>query len=238
MSNGQILWSDSLGIDTKSELIFFTQYEREIDKFKPSRSGFVLGLYRQSYENDNGIVEEWDTWQLKNILVYMKKHPIKSYIYTYMQKDKIWEEINGIKCLKIYICDFISYYKHALKDWLELQNHIVVSKKLLKKLTEYDGIIIDRGDCCSPRIEIVIRRKSFYNYNLCEKQEKLIEHFEDKWFNKISLNQYDLELQKVYTAEQLDADKELHNDFNCLIRRVLTDLTSDSNVISCNCRDI
>ena len=59
MEHNLNLWTDTYHISSKTELVFFTQYEREVDKFKPSYSGFVTGLFRETwYEQREEDTEE------------------------------------------------------------------------------------------------------------------------------------------------------------------------------------
>lgn len=240
-----IQWCDSLEIDTKTELIFFTQYERELDKFKPSRSGFVTGIYRQAYteENDTGKivpVEKWQMWKLERILEFMRKHPIKAYVYAYHQCSDIWEERNGLSCLKEYIHDWLYYHTHKFIGNVEYTRLRHKCFKFVHKLSQYNYILIQREDNWSPRLRIVIRRKEEYDYDKCVRQEELIEKFEDKYFNKISIDQYDFALDELFKTEKKE-DAKLDKSFRKILRYYVERNDADAkldeeSLLSCNCR--
>ena len=67
-----ILDIKTLNYPKNTELVIFTQYEAELNKFKPSRSGFVTPLNR-CIDNVLGVdVVMWDFWKLEHILNFMK----------------------------------------------------------------------------------------------------------------------------------------------------------------------
>ena len=136
IENNLSLWSDNLHISSKSELIFFTQYEKEIDKFKPSRSGMVTGLRRITYKEDNKLITEWDIDELEVVLNYMKKHKYKSYVNIYNENKFVYRELSGITCFKIYYKDKWNRFITNIKDTLKLKIQIYKSKKLIKKLKD------------------------------------------------------------------------------------------------------
>ena len=194
--NNTILWCDSLNIDTKSELIFFTQYERDLDKFKPSRSGFVMGIYRQSWEeeNDNGDivnVEDWSNfYEIESILKFMKKHRIRSVEYAGCQTRYIWEDDRSSFNLFIkFISGWCYEYKYRFKKWYKYKKAIRVSKRYMRKLKTFNYIIRDEGNCVSPRIDIAVRRKdNITSIELYEKDWDIIEKFDNKFGNIVSIN--------------------------------------------------
>ena len=226
-------------------MIFFTQYEREIDKFKPSRSGFVTGIYRQAYTEENDVgkiapVEKWQMWKLEGILDFMKKHPIKAYVYAYHQNQDIWEERNGLSCLVEFIHDWRYYYMHKIMANIEFKKLRHKSLKFVKKLDQYNYILIQREDNWSPRLRMVIRRKDNYDYDKCVIQEKLIEKFDNKYWNKISVDQYDYDLGEL-TKEQKKDDAKLGKSFKKILKYYVGKL-DDSNkldgeaLLLCNCK--
>lgn len=240
-----IQWCDSLEIDTKTELIFFTQYERELDKFKPSRSGFVTGIYRQAYteENDNGKivpVEKWQMWKLEGILEFMKKHPVKAYVYAYNQCRDIWEERSGISCLKEYIHDWRYYHTHKFINMLKYMYLKHRCLKLAYKLDQYNYILIQREDNWSPRLRLVIRRKDEYDYDKCVKQEDVLAKFEDKYWNKVSIDQYDYTLGELTREEKRD-DARLYKSFKKILKYYVNIPEENRKLdgealLSCNCK--
>ena len=247
LENGEIMWTDTYKVCSMTELLFFTQYERDLDKFKPSRSGFLTGLYRETWiegvnnnSDETHQVEEWNTYELKSVLDFMKKHPIKAYEYSGLQIKNITDEINGLICLKDFIRDWFYDKKWKFKHWCELKKHIRVSIKLAKKVSSnYNVLVILRPQGWSPRVDVVIRRKDNYNYEKCLKLEPLFDKFDDKWFNGISLDQYDLELtDKPISEEDLKVDIELKQNFVKRLTYHYADIDCDYNVLFCNCENM
>ena len=246
MENNYILWTDTYRVSSKTELLFFTQYERELDKFKPSRSGFLTGLFRETWyeqgpdDKEEKLVEEWNKFEIENVLNFMKKHPIKAYVYSGLQIRDISEEISGIECLQIYIKDWFYDKKWKFIHWIELRKHIKASLKLMKQVSDnYYGLVLLRPDKWSPRIDILTRRKPQYDYDKCVKQEELFEKFDDKWFNQVSLDQYDLELSKEPVSdEDIKVDKQQEANFIKRLSYHYADLDCDYTILWCNCEEL
>ena len=104
-------------------------------------------------------------WKLESILDFMKKHPIKAYSYAYSQCQYVWEERSSISCLNEYIHDWWYYHTHKLIG--NIQYKILKHKcfKFVRKLTQYNYILIQQEDNWSPRFMIVLRRKDEYDYD-------------------------------------------------------------------------
>lgn len=231
-------WADSLHINPKSELVFFTQYERELDKFKPSRSGFVTGIYRQAWfeskqENQEDMIrkEEWYMYDLEDILEFMKKHPIKSYVYSMNQSINIWDEISNYKALKLFITDWYCDKKHKLINYLKLKRDTYCSLKFVKKLKTMNVIVFDRGENWSPRLQISLRRRKPLILEQYEQDLDLIDTFEEKHFNKgVSIDLWDENINENSTKEDLDKDKDLEERYFKMIETIRkSDEDSDDN---------
>lgn len=213
------LWCDCLEIDSKSEVVFFTQYDRDLDKFKPSRSGFVTGLYRDAYEDEqDGKIIKKETWylsQLEDILSFMKKHRIRSVEYAGCATRYIWEDDRSAFHLGlIFIKDWLNEYKYRFKDWLKLKHMIYVSKQLAKRIKMSKVLVLDYGCCWHPRIHIFIRRKDEIDLGKYSKEQTIIDKFEDKYFNNISMTQFDIDiLADDLTEEDFEKDKDLKKRF-------------------------
>lgn len=245
LEDGSILWTDTYKVRSMTELLFFTQYERDLDKFKPSRSGFLTGLYRETWiegvdnnSDETHQVEEWYMYELESVLNFMKKHPIKAYEYSGLQIRNITDEINGFICLKDFVKDWFYDKKWKFKHWRDLKRHIRVSIRLAKKVdSNYNVLVILRPDGWSPRVDIVTRRKDDYNYEKCLELETLFDKFDDKWFNEISLDQYDLELSDKETSdEDLKADDKLKSMFIERLSYYYNEVECESKVLWCNCK--
>ena len=181
-------------------------------------------------------------WKLESILDFMKKHPIKAYSYAYSQCQYVWEERSSISCLNEYIHDWWYYHTHKLIG--NIQYKILKHKcfKFVRKLTQYNYILIQREDNWSPRFRIVLRRKDEYDYDRCVYEEKLISCFEKRYFNKISIDQYDLSLGKL-TKKEKQSDVKLYESFKKILsyyidRPKKVDELDGEALLSCNCRYI
>lgn len=220
IKDGITLWSDYYSISSKSELVFFTQYERDVDKFKPSYSSFVTGIYRLVWEegdSDKPIrKEEFDMCDLVEILNFMKKHPIKSYVYVSSNIHNVVNELSGIRCLYIYIKDWINNKRYEYKESHKLKSLTKKCCRMLNKLSEFDYILADYGECHSPRLHLIMRRCKNMDYDLYMKQLDIIERFSTKYFNDTSIDIYDVDdIENLYNDKKLlDEDMTLKVKFH------------------------
>ena len=215
----RIKWLDSLELSYNTELIFFCQYERDLDKFKPSRSGFVTGIFRQEYISEPNPEEEeveyFHIYDTVNVLNYMKKHYIKSVELAGAQIRYIWEfDRSFIKCLISFIDGWIYEWKYRWKERCKLNKAIRGSKKYMRKLTQFNYIIEDHGSCCYPRIEVILRRKDKIDIDKYEKEWDIIDKFDSKYSNILSCNwfQYDND-EHILDEETLEKDKKIRDRF-------------------------
>jgi hypothetical protein len=242
-----VLWSDSLDVSSKSELIFFTQYERDIDKFKPSRSGFVTGIFRESYLKGETTetasrVEEWNNYELNNILNYMHKHPIKAAEYSGCQTRYIWDDDrSGFKIFRIWLKDWYYHYKYKLKGYIKYKKQIKVAKHIAKKLKCSYSMIIDKGECCNPRIGIYFRRKPEANIKEYLQELDIMEKFDSKYWNDIDIVQFDIDLTETNISEKdWEEDKQLLISYKELVSyyKEKTDDGDNSKIIYDNMEEV
>lgn len=240
LKNNLPLWSDTYKISSKSEFIFFTQFERDVDKFKPSRSGFVTGLYREVWEEGEPIevIEQWNLDELEDKLKFMQNHFFKSYVYVGAQMNGIWEETSGFKCLKTYIKDTYYYHKYRRKEKLDLEYTLKKTNKALKKLTLFDYMLLDRGDCWYPRYELFIRRcVDGYSKKLQHQQNILDKLADNKTvFNNMNICQYEYTLEEELTKEEAKEDLEYKIKFRkrfnqCLLTYEKSNDEDDSTIL-------
>lgn len=213
VENNLSLWSDNLHISSKSELIFFTQYEKEVDKFKPSRSGMVTGLRRITYKEDNKLITEWDIDELEVVLKYMKKHKYKSYVNIYNENKFVYRELSGITCFKIYYRDKWNRFITNIKDTLKLKIQIYKSKKLIKKLKDVYYYILDYGENCYPRIHIIVRRKPNIDIDTFIDNINTLQKF-DYDNTDISVFWMDKDISERLNKKERQEDKDLLKRFN------------------------
>ena len=247
LEEGNILWTDTYKVRSMTELLFFTQYERDLDKFKPSRSGFLTGIYRETWieginneSDETQQVEKWYMGELEGVLKYMKKHPIKSYMYSGLQIRDIYDEISGVVCLWNFIKDWFYDKKYKFKIWYKLRMEIKASIKLAKQIdSNYNVLVLLRPDGWSPQVDVIVRRKENYEYISCIKQEPLFDEFDKKWFNRVSLDQYDLDLStKPMTDKEKETDDKLKESFVKRLTYHYADLDCDYDILYCNCEEL
>lgn len=228
IENNLSLWSDNLHISSKSELIFFTQYEKEIDKFKPSRSGMVTGLRRITYEEDNKLITEWDIDELEVVLKYMKKHKYKSYVNIYNENKFVYRELSGITCFKIYYRDKWNRFITNIKDTLKLKIQIYKSKKLIKKLKDVYYYILDYGENCYPRIHIIVRRKPNIDIDTFIDNINTLQKF-DYDNTDISVFWMDKDISERLNKKERQEDKDLLKRFNDIQSNLIEEANDPEN---------
>lgn len=228
VENNLFLWSDNLHISSKSELIFFTQYEKEIDKFKPSRSGMVTGLRRITYKEDNKLITEWDIDELEVVLKYMKKHKYKSYVNIYNENKFVYRELSGITCFKIYYRDKWNRFITNIKDTLKLKIQIYKSKKLIKKLKDVYYYILDYGENCYPRIHIIVRRKPNIDIDTFIDNINTLQKF-DYDNTDISVFWMDKDISERLNKKERQEDKDLLKRFNDIQSNLIEEADDPEN---------
>lgn len=228
VENNLSLWSDNLHISSKSELIFFTQYEKEIDKFKPSRSGMVTGLRRITYKEDNKLITEWDIDELEVVLKYMKKHKYKSYVNIYNENKFVYRELSGITCFKIYYRDKWNRFITNIKDILKLKIQIYKSKKLIKKLKDVYYYILDYGENCYPRIHIIVRRKPNIDIDTFIDNINTLQKF-DYDNTDISVFWMDKDISERLNKKERQKDKDLLKRFNDIQSNLIEEADDPEN---------
>lgn len=228
VENNLSLWSDNLHISSKSELIFFTQYEKEVDKFKPSRSGMVTGLRRITYKEDNKLITEWDIDELEAVLNYMKKHKYKAYVNIYNENKFVYKEYSSFKC-------FRSYYRHKwnrfttnIKNNLKLKIQIYKSKKLIKKLKDVYYYILDYGENCYLRIHIIVRRKPNIDIDTFIDNINTLQKF-DYDNTDISVFWMDKDISERLNKKERQEDKDLLKRFNDIQSNLIEEADDPEN---------
>lgn len=228
IENNLSLWSDNLHISSKSELIFFTQYEKEIDKFKPSRSGMVTGLRRITYTEDNKSITEWDIDELEVVLRYMKKHKYKAYVNIYNENKFVYKEYSSFKC-------FRSYYRHKwnrfttnIKNNLKLKIQIYKSKKLVRRLEDVYYYILDYGENCYPRIHIIVRRKPDIDIDTFIDNINMLQKFD---YDNIDISVFwmDMDISEKMNKKERIEDKDLLKRFNDIQNNLIEEANDPQN---------
>lgn len=228
VENNLSLWSDNLHISSKSELIFFTQYEKEVDKFKPSRSEMVTGLRRITYEEDDRLITEWDIDELEAVLNYMKKHKYKAYVNIYNENKFVYKEYSSFKCFKIYYRDKWSRFTTNIKNNLKLKIQIYKSKKLVRRLKDVYYYILDYGENCYPRIHIIVRRKPNIDIDTFIDNINTLQKF-DYDNTDISVFWMDKDISERLNKKERQEDKDLLKRFNDIQSNLIEEADDPEN---------
>ena len=228
VENNLSLWSDNLHISSKSELIFFTQYEKEVDKFKPSRSGMVTGLRRITYEEDDKLITEWDIDELEAVLNYMKKHKYKAYVNIYNENKFVYKEYSSFKCFKIYYRDKWNRFITNIKNNLKLKIQIYKSKKLVRRLKDVYYYILDYGENCYPRIHIIVRRKPNIDIDTFIDNINMLQKF-DYDNTDISVFWMDKDISERLNKKERQEDKDLLKRFNNIQSNLIEEADDPEN---------
>ena len=145
------IWWD---LEDKNRFTFFTQFEKTIDKFKPSASTYVVE--DMTFSKD---IDEEVEFKLKKILNFIKKHKYQAWYHDNCYTSNIWDMVSDSEAWRAYV-KFIfkekkreSLLKRVNKRWLKITNKIC--KELLP-----DYEIIDEnidGMKCYPRYMVVCK---------------------------------------------------------------------------------
>ena len=228
IENNLSLWSDNLHISSKSELIFFTQYEKEIDKFKPSRSGMVTGLRRITYKEDDKLITEWDIDELEVVLNYMKKHKYKAYVNIYNENKFVYKEYSSFKCFRIYYRHKWNRFTTNIKNNLKLKIQIYKSKKLVRKLKDVYYYILDYRENCYPRIHIIVRRKPDIDIDTFIDNINMLQKF-DYDNTDISVFWMDMDISEKMNKKERIEDKDLLKRFNDIQNNLIEEANDPQN---------
>lgn len=228
IENNLSLWSDNLHISSKSELIFFTQYEKEIDKFKPSRSGMVTGLRRITYKEDDKLITEWNIDELEVVLNYMKKHKYKAYVNIYNENKFVYKEYSSFKCFRIYYRHKWDRFTTNIKNNLKLKIQIYKSKKLVRRLKDVYYYILDYGENCYPRIHIIVRRKPDIDIDTFIDNINMLQKF-DYDNTDISVFWMDMDISEKMNKKERIEDKDLLKRFNDIQNNLIEEANDPQN---------
>jgi len=107
-------------IDGEEQFDFFTQYEANIDKFKPSASTFVI---------EDCCLEDWSLKDCRRICQFIKKHPYVAWDIDCGCKRDIWD-------LADVEHPFFGFYQERLRYWWAEVCYRRFNKKYLKLVSE------------------------------------------------------------------------------------------------------
>ena len=155
----------------------FCQHKDNIDKFKPSRSYFLIKLSLSDIADEDYIYGEYE---IKQMLGMIKRHPVMSYVM-----DRIfYEKYFGHHYIPTYIKGKFQTKKYAIRQWCEdwvpycwtkTKMLIIKKNRIVEKVSLFDHNC--EGWICSPRFKLRI----FFKENSTDEDEV---KFLDRWFKK------------------------------------------------------
>lgn len=136
-------------VDGEKAFDFFTQYERDIDKFKPSASTLV---------KETIPLEDWDLKYLVEMCRFIKKHPYRAWALDQSYASDIWEWGTLDGCLKEYWkrwwIDSVRYprvHEKLTREYLKIVRSVTTICLVNPKIIDSN----EDGWACSPRFHIV-----------------------------------------------------------------------------------
>jgi len=171
-------WSEDESVKDEKKRIsgeFFTQYEEEIDKFKPSASSYCENVFYVEGENK---ISTW-SYHITQMIAYIHKYPelafyreqhYLNYNYEYVDLRKAKRYFENYKKTKeeteskrqLFVEEILNYWKEKLST---------------KGIKGYE--VIDRGSSWSPRYKIIAPLKENLDlfeesgsYNICETEKE------------------------------------------------------------------
>lgn len=225
IDNNILLWSDQYKVSSKSELLFFTQSEKEIDKFKPSYSDYVQGIYRSAWyeksEETNRRIknEEWYLSDVPEILTWMHNHPIKAYVYG--GRENIWYEKSDLQCLRYYVKSKFSNWKYDHAKSKQIKKDSKISMKFVRKLKAMDYLVTLSEDC-TPSIHIKLAIPDGADEDDIEHDVGLLNKFIDKDYLYTDVNNWFVyNGPEGLTDEQYKEDRDVHKRFYSFAKDVM-----------------
>ena len=127
---------------------FFAQYEETIDKFKPSHSQLHARLFV------NAKLDDADTWESKKIVEFIKNEPHLAFCRDYHYWDYNHEYHTREEAERVF-AEYVTKRDNKNKYTAIADEKILnfVREKILPMFV--DAEIVDRGDCWSPRYEVI-----------------------------------------------------------------------------------
>lgn len=186
-------WKFAMWINTnKNELVseddkieynalqFFAQHKDNIDKFKPSRSCFLVEYKLRELENP----ARYQWYEIKNILQMLKRHPYISYFYDQCGRC----DFTGNSFVLNYIFSKFRKYVKSIKKtyedympimWVKFKLLFCGKNKIINKIKIIDGNL--GGFVCYPRWRLDIL--------FAECSTDVLEcRYLNRWFSKINRN--------------------------------------------------
>lgn len=136
-------------LDGEKTFDFFTQYERDIDKFKPSASMLV---------REDVVLDDWHLEDFVEMCRFIKKHPYRAWALDQSYRCDVWEWGTLDGCFKEYWkmwwVDSVCYprvHKKLTKEYLKIVRLITNVRLVNPKIIDENK----RDWSCSPRFYVV-----------------------------------------------------------------------------------
>ena len=119
----------------------FCQNEHTIDKFKPSRSDMCVTFYKSDFQNlinnDEPRLSNWEIHRIKEMLTFIKKHPILAY-YGYCSPR--YEKSSFGNFLVDYPIKYLvkNEYRLIIDNLKNEVEYVIASKYILMKLKQLE----------------------------------------------------------------------------------------------------
>ena len=215
--------SEQFNCSDSDELIIFSQFERYLDKFKPSRSGLqaFMGRYvdvrqenQETLDLDNikksDYREYWNNWDALKMLKFMRKHHFVARYYSYYSEIYFSDYVYPWKALKECIHEDIYHYRTHFIEFIKRKFTVWSLIFRLRKLP-LKCILSDYGEDCSPRLHLYILEDTKLTLKEENKLNKFFKWLEDYHWNDVSFFYID-SLRKyksiVYNRKKCAEEKE------------------------------
>ncbi len=190
------IWWD---LEDKNKFDFFTQYERDIDKFKPSASCFV----EEGVLYDKKDLERELEWRIIPILKFIHKHPYVAWAYDGSYPRNCWDYKTGLMAFKeFWEYQFKEWKRENIKKRINRKYLNIVRKICQEYLEEWQIIDENKNGCkCFPRYTIICKgiknesiKTGFYQLDLKELNKKIFKKVQkfDKKLEKRHLYELDI----------------------------------------------
>lgn len=180
---------DYYGADFKdAELLFFTQPILTIDKFKPSRSSFLVPSSRRMYlpNNSEEWKEEWEDYSAVQMIDYMLNHKYRAFFKSSCSYWDPWQHVSGFTAFKEYYGTKFYYWKKDKKTKRNIRKITKVISKILNRLN-VKAILSDFGDGYYPRLHLYFHENTIASKEESDLITNAYNYLEDKFFDKLTI---------------------------------------------------
>lgn len=191
-------------LDDKNMYDFFGQYERNIDKFKPTASTFVrkdIALLKRSLDTDLD-------WYILPMLKFIRDYPYVAWCYDGSCRRDCWEYKTPWQARKEYYRFAFKYYWRIPRIEKRFGKKFAKLAKKISKGRLIDCAVVDKnvdGWVCYPRYEVAC--KGFVDEEVkpgCYRMDFAEEDIDKRLLKKIA--RYDKKVEKARKKGASDID--------------------------------